>query len=184
MRKLVENAFQYIKPEHGLIDPVSGYPFEGWNDDPQRGLFLRSFTQITAIGQWIELLANIAAGQADNNSISREDATVERVMSLLDRRVVLVAYGDNVNLTTSVAKTIGALLNPDLKDNPTASAVRSELEAFLEAQAEGYRLQIPLPTTPALDAIVKLELNFQGNNKPKADTFALNQISFTPIEEP
>jgi hypothetical protein len=244
MRKLVENAFHYIKPENGLIDSLSGYPLEGWNDDPKRGLFLRSFTQITAIGQWLELLGNIAAGQADNDSISREDAldrlkhavmtlrkdqqdpalsskgllvnflgiegdqrlgplthsverqefldefgreqgstiwnalveiewlklqnddteglvqrgatfgskhftgplkpfaddaTIERVMSLLDRRVVLVAYGDNANLTTSVAKTIGALLNPDLKDDPTASAVRSELEAFLEAQAEGYR---------------------------------------------
>ena len=47
-----------------MVDPVSGYPFEGWNQDPARGLFLRSFTQLTAIGQYMELLANVVAGRA------------------------------------------------------------------------------------------------------------------------
>ena len=54
---------RYVAPENRMIDPVSGYPFEGWNQDPKQGLFLRSFTQLTAIGQYMELLANIAAGQ-------------------------------------------------------------------------------------------------------------------------
>ena len=244
MRRLVSNAFRYVHPDNGLIDVESGYPLEGWNDDPKRGLFLRSFTQITAIGQWIELLGNIAAGQADNASLSSEDALVRlrhavetlrkdqrnpnlgakgllvnflgiegdnrlgplshsvarqdfldefgdeqgaavwdalveiewlkpqnndteglvqrssefgsehfegplerfaddnsiaRIMNLLDRRVVMVAYGDNVNLTTSIAKTIGALLNPSVKDDLTAVKLRGSLEAFLDAQEEGYR---------------------------------------------
>ena len=41
---------------------------------PRQGLFLRSFTQLTGIGTWIDLLANIAAGQADNPYISRSQA--------------------------------------------------------------------------------------------------------------
>lgn len=74
MRDLVENCFCYINPEHGIIDPLSGYPCEGWNNDPEKGLFLRDFTQLTAIGFWIETLANIAAGYADNPFISRYEA--------------------------------------------------------------------------------------------------------------
>src|SRR4051794_40451641 len=62
VRMLLENALRYASPENKIVDPVSGYPFEGWNQDPKQGLFLRSFTQLTAIGQWMELLANFAAG--------------------------------------------------------------------------------------------------------------------------
>ncbi len=74
MQRLLINAMGYLKPEHGLVDPASGYPVEGWNQDPQRGLYLRSFTQLTAIGEQLELLANIAAGYADNPYISRAQA--------------------------------------------------------------------------------------------------------------
>ncbi|MEM4247781.1 MAG: hypothetical protein QXH80_00790, partial [Candidatus Nanoarchaeia archaeon] len=74
MRDLVENCFCYINPDHGIIDPVSGYPCEGWNNAPEKGLFLRDFTQLTAIGFWIETLANIAGGFADNPFISRDKA--------------------------------------------------------------------------------------------------------------
>ena len=72
--QLLDNAMRYVAPENRMVDPVSGYPFEGWNQDPKRGLFLRSFTQLTAIGQWMELLANIVAGQADTPCLSREQA--------------------------------------------------------------------------------------------------------------
>jgi hypothetical protein len=74
MRRLLDNAFQYANPIHGIIDPASGYPLEGWNQDPENGLFLHSFTQLTAIGAWIELLANIVAGDAKNSLISSESA--------------------------------------------------------------------------------------------------------------
>jgi hypothetical protein len=74
MQRLLINAMGYLKPEHGLFDPVSGYPVEGWNQDPQRGLYLHSFTQLTAIGEQLELLANIAAGYADNPYISSAQA--------------------------------------------------------------------------------------------------------------
>jgi len=74
MQRLLINAMGYLKPEHGLVDPVSGYPVEGWNHEPQRGLFLRSFTQLTAIGERLELLANIAAGFAENPYISRPES--------------------------------------------------------------------------------------------------------------
>jgi hypothetical protein len=243
MRLLVENAFGYVNPDHGLIDPVSGYPVEGWNQEPHRGLHLRSFTQLTAIGKWIELLANIIAGDADNPYISRDSAaaklslavgslredqknpslsakgllvnflgieggarkgplveTVKRgqfidrfgkqtgagiwkalqekgwilpeqrgrtgrvrrgerygaahfdgplapyaeeslkraVMNLLDQRAVLVIFGDNVNLTASLAKAVGALLEPGVRDEPSVSRLREEMEGFISAQKAGY----------------------------------------------
>ncbi len=77
MRSLLVNAFGYVNPANGIIDAASGYPAEGWNQDPERALYLRSFTQLTAIGEWIELLANIAAGYADNPYISREAALTQ-----------------------------------------------------------------------------------------------------------
>src|SRR5262249_52780731 len=38
IRALLENAMHYLSPANKMIDPVSGYPFEGWNQDPKRGL--------------------------------------------------------------------------------------------------------------------------------------------------
>ena len=228
---------RYLAPANKLIDPASGYPFEGWNHDPEQGLFLRSFTQLTAIGQHMELLANIVAGHADSPELSREqalegltrlvttpaagpegpeprrqgaarqlprprhrqaarpltadvekqhdpggvrrregrgdlegacgtrggssratttprppssagpsygfdhfdgalapysdDATRQKLMAILDRRVVMVVFGDNANLSASVAKTIGALLAPEVagpargRRAPAASSRRS-----------------------------------------------------------
>jgi len=240
---LAENAFRFIDPAHGLTEPMSGYPVEGWNQDPKRGLFLRSFTQLTAIGKWVELLACVAAGQADNPYVSRQQALddlekivrslradqidpslndrgllcnflafegerrvgplatsaqrddfvkafgetlgtkiwadlaahqwiklekegaegrvkrsatygldhfdgvlapyaeqglADAIMKLLDRRVVQIIFGDNVNLTACVAKSIGALLDPTIRDNPRATALRVSLEQFLENQRAGY----------------------------------------------
>jgi hypothetical protein len=242
-RALLDNAMRYVSPANKMVDPVSGYPFEGWNQDPKRGLYLRSFTQLTAIGQWMELLANVAAGHADTPHLSREQAlselthlvktlrvdqadpklaakgllgnfldlatgkrlgplasnidkskfvdtfgsakgeelwkalkeagwivprldgleadvtrgatygydhfegplapfkdvaTRQKVLALLDARVVMLIFGDNSNLSASAAKTIGALLVPDLKEKPEAIAIRRQLEQFLEAQAPGY----------------------------------------------
>ena len=71
---LAENAMRYIAPQNRIIDPASGYPVEGWNQNPKRALFLRSFTQLTAIGQWMELCANVAAGYANTPHLSREQA--------------------------------------------------------------------------------------------------------------
>ena len=243
MHALVTNAFQYVAPGQGTIDAASGYPCEGWNHDPQRGVYLRSFTQLTAIGAWINLLANIAAGRAENPYISPKqaldrlqfvlgslqhdqhdpdvsakgllgsflgfegnkrtgplastvarrdvvdafgerkgaaiwqalekmgwitledkgqqgairrgpqfgsahfqgplapfagDATRDRLMAILDRRVVMVAYGDNANLSTAVAEAIGTLLQPPLVDQSAAARLRREMEQFLENQRPGY----------------------------------------------
>ena len=242
-RGLLGDAMHYASTANKMVDPVSGYPFEGWNQDPARGLYLRSFTQLTAIGQWMELLANVAAGHADTPHLTREqalaqlahlvktlrqdqadpklaakgllgnfldlatgkrlgplasnvdksrlldafgpakgealwkalkdagwiaprldgleaditrgakygyehfegplapfkdEATRQKVMALLDARVVMLIFGDNSNLSASVAKTIGALLAPEVKDKPEAPALRRELEQFLEAQTPGY----------------------------------------------
>jgi len=243
MRLLLANAFCYLDPAHGIIEPVSGYPVEGWNQEPQNGLFLRSFTQLTAIGTWIELLANIVAGYADNPYLSREsamsslslavknlredqrnpslaakgllvnflgleagkrtgplresierrklidafgdhtghavwralvqkgwileedngrkgrirrtekygaaffdgvlapyshDPLTSRIMGILDQRVVTIIFGDNVNLTSSLAKSVGALLRPEIRHDPRAVSLRGEMERFIELQKEGY----------------------------------------------
>ena len=246
MQQVVENALGYIKPGQGLFDEVSGYPVEGWNDGDQSGLHLRGFTQLTTIGEWIELLAHIAAGYADQpywtraaalNQLDRvtrclvkdqadpdlsdrgllcnfigfdkgrrmaplaSDAYKQdfvevygaeegeavwramekcgwvhpwqndeqgeiirgpgfgygqdgfrgalapysshddqiKIMTILDRRVVQVVFGDNANLSASVGKTIGLLLNPSVKKDPIAIGIRDRLEAFLTAQQPGYR---------------------------------------------
>ena len=242
-RDLLDNAMRYASPANKIVDPASGYPFEGWNQDPKQGLYLRSFTQLTAIGQWMELLATVAAGHADTPHLAREQALIElahlvktlradqvdptlaakgllgnfldlatgkrlgplasnvdksrflesfgpakgealwkalkeagwisprldgleaditrgakygyehfqgplapfndegtrqKVMVLLDARVVMLIFGDNSNLSASVAKTIGALLAPQVKDKAEAATLRDQLEAFLEAQGPGY----------------------------------------------
>jgi hypothetical protein len=243
VRELLANALKYLAPENRMIDPVSGYPFEGWNQDPAKGLFLRSFTQLTAIGQCMELLANVAAGITETPYLSREqaisgltrlvqslredqrdprlsalnllgnfldlatgkrlgplasevekqkildafgrekgegiwkalqakgwivsqdhdregaiqrsakygwehfngvlapfadNATKQKILDILDRRVVMVVFVDNANLSASCAKTIGALLSAGIKDQPGVAELRQKLENFLEVQREGY----------------------------------------------
>jgi hypothetical protein len=243
VRALLENALQYIAPRNGLIDPKSHYLVEGWNDDPKSGLFLRSFTQLTVIGLWMELLADVAAGYADTPHLSREQAWSElihvvkslredqhnprlsakgllgnfldlasgkrlgplasdvekdrflqafgpvqgeaiwkalqtkgwivsrnndrdgaiqrsdrygwdffdgalapyndkavkqKILAILDQRVVMVVFGDNANLSASVAKTIGALLRPEIRDKAESIQLRRDLEHFLDDQREGY----------------------------------------------
>jgi len=241
---LAENALRYTDPAHGLIDSVSGYPVEGWNHDPERGLYLRGFTQLTAIGEWVELLACTAAGQVASpyrtseaaldelghvvstlltdqadpglsakgllsnfigfsgesrqgplgEHVRRSDfveqfgtnkghriwhdlgehgwltyekegaeAKVKRsakygrdhfdgvleahatpevrdaIMTILDARVVKIVFGDNVNLTSSMAKAAGALLAPSLARHEKAAELREAIERFIENQRAGYR---------------------------------------------
>lgn len=243
MQQLLTNAMSYINPAHGMIDNVSGYPVEGWNHDPSKGLYLRSFTQLTSIGEWVELQACIAAGYADNPYMSQAEAlagleltvqsllddqtnpkvsakgllgnflglengvrlgplgeevekqafvdafgaekanniwvaltqrgwitpqredtegkikrvgeygsayfsgalapfsdeeTKSKIMALLDERVVKIIFGDNVNLTSSVGKAVGALLHPKVKDMPKAVILREKMEKFITAQKGGY----------------------------------------------
>src|SRR5262245_16821957 len=54
-RALLENACALFAPDNKMIDPASGYPFEGWNNDPKQGLLLHSFTQLTTVALWMEL---------------------------------------------------------------------------------------------------------------------------------
>lgn len=242
-RALLANALRYVGPDVRIFDAESGYPFEGWNQDPEKGLFLRSFTQLTAIGQGMEILANVAAGLCDAPFLPRAEAfdrlghqarsllkdqadpslsadgllgnfldlatgkrlgplasdvelanlaaelgpekadaawkalaargwikprkdgreaeivrsptygwehfkgelepfrdndTKRKIMDVLDRRVVMTVFVDNANLSSSVARCIGALSRPEVADAPEAVALRRDLERFLEAQREGY----------------------------------------------
>jgi len=243
VRQLLENAFRFVAPQSQTVDESSGYVVEGWNNDPEKGLMLRGFTQLTAIGEWMELLANVLAGRAETPHMTKERAlsyltrvveslekdqknpqasakgllgnfldlapgkrmgaltgdvekkrftqefgpekgealwqalkakgwitpkpqdreasvnrgrtygaaffdgplapysdetTKNRVMALLDHRVVLAVFGDNANLSTSIAKTIGALLDPSIKDAPSITELRQRMDRFLDGQREGY----------------------------------------------
>ena len=69
---------------------------------------------------------------------SRDDATKQKIMDILDQRVVMIVFIDNANLSASAAKTIGALLQPAIKDQPGVAELRQELEQFLDDQREGY----------------------------------------------
>jgi hypothetical protein len=136
MQTLLANAMGYLKPEHGLVDPVSGYPVEGWNQDSERGLYLRSFTQLTAIGEWIELLANIAAGYADNPYISREEA--------LNRLSLAVStlLADQNDPAVSAKGLLGNFLGfgPAGRIGPLSDEV--EKQKFVDAFGEEQAVQI------------------------------------------
>ena len=136
MQTLLANAMGYLKPEHGLVDPASGYPVEGWNQDSERGLYLRSFTQLTAIGEWIEILANIAAGYADNPYISREEALnrlSHAVSSLL---------ADQTDPAVSAKGLLGNFLGfgPAGRIGPLSDEV--EKQKFVDAFGEEQAVQI------------------------------------------
>jgi hypothetical protein len=242
-RMLLQDACSLFASDNKMIDPASGYPFEGWNNDPKQGLLMRSFTQLTTVALWMEFLGNVITGYADTPYVSREQAvthlaqvvktlrqdqrdpqlsadgllsnfvdlangkrrgplivevdkawfhsafgqekgeaiwralqakgwivprpddlvapirrgplygaahfdgplapfaepaTRNRVMAVLDQRVVLIVFGDNANLSLSAAKTVGALLRPEVKDRPEIAKIRRELEHFLEDQKPGY----------------------------------------------
>jgi hypothetical protein len=134
MTRLLENAMGYLNPKHGLFDGLSGYPSEGWNDDPKSGLRLRGFTQLTAIGAWMELLAEVGAGYADSPYLSRADALC-RLEQVVDS---LLADQSNPRLSDR-----GLLCNfmgfePWGRVAPLASVVRKEefYEAFGAVEGE------------------------------------------------
>lgn len=87
VQALLANAFKYVAPGNGIFDPATGFPVEGWNHDPAQDFSLRTFTQLTAIGAWVELLATVVAGQADTPWLARDQARREliRVMDSLQK---------------------------------------------------------------------------------------------------
>ena len=66
-----------------------------------------------------------------------DEATKHKIMAILDRRMVAVMFGDNANLSISVAQAIGALF-AEIKDDPRIAALRRDLDRFLDKQQEGY----------------------------------------------
>jgi hypothetical protein len=238
--QLLDNSLKFVDEQNAMIDPHSSYPVEGWNQDPERGLYLRDFTQLSAIGEYLELLANMSAGYCgddykEQDSLDKLEKITDtllkdqadpalaakgllvnfldlgngdrvgplgekmsktkfkqslpnintdklwselieakwlkpssdgtwanilrsdkygsehfegnlkpyfeqryHIMEVLDQRVVNIVFGDNVNLSASVAKSIGALLDPKLIANTQAQAIRERLNTFLQNQKVGY----------------------------------------------
>lgn len=118
-RALLANALLYATPGTGLFDPASGYPVEGWNNDPVQGLVLRSFTQLTSIGEWIELLSILATGQATIPQLSDREAL---------EQLKLVMHSLRTDQHSPQLSDRGLLVNflafmPDHRDGPLAGDV-------------------------------------------------------------
>lgn len=152
-RMLLDNAMGYASPANKIVDPVSGYPFEGWNQDPKRGLYLRSFTQLTAIGQWMELLANVAAGNADTPHLSREQALQQLT------HLVKTLRQDQADPKLSAQGLLGNFLDlaTGKRLGPLASNVDKSkfLEAFgpTKGEASGRPSTEPAGSSPARTAM-------------------------------
>ena len=136
MQRLLANAMGYLNPEHGLVDPVSGYPVEGWNQDSERGLYLRSFTQLTAIGERLEVLANIAAGYADNPYISREESF--RQLELM----VASLLADQADPKVSAKGLLGNFLGLEKTGRMGPLSEEVEKQKFIDAFGEEQAAQI------------------------------------------
>lgn len=67
-----------------------------------------------------------------------DDDNAKQLFDILNEPMANIIYGDNANLSASVAKTIGALLDPAIIENPRAAALRAKLELFLTRQQDGY----------------------------------------------
>jgi len=132
MQMLLANAVGYLEPEHGLVDPASGYPVEGWNQDSERALYLRSFTQLTAIGERLEVLANIAAGYADNPYISGEEALSQ--LGLMADSLLHDQTDPNVSAKGLLGNFLG--FGPDGRIGPLSDEVEKQkfVDAFGEEQ--------------------------------------------------
>ena len=67
-----------------------------------------------------------------------DEVTKRRIMEILDRRVLTVVFGDNANLSISVARAQGVLLRRGARRQCKNRAIRTTLEHFLDDQQEGY----------------------------------------------
>ena len=62
----------------------------------------------------------------------------DKIMAILDRRVITVVFGDNANLSISVARHRGAAVPQGSTPTRRSRALRDTLERFLDDQQEGY----------------------------------------------
>jgi hypothetical protein len=67
-----------------------------------------------------------------------QEPTRSAIMGLLDRRALTIVFGDNANLAAALARSVGALLHPEVRDEPRVAALRASIERFIAAQREGY----------------------------------------------
>ena len=177
-QKLVANAFHFIDPAHGLIDPASGYPAEGWNQDPKRGLFLHAFTQLTAIGERVELLACIAAGQADNPYLSHEQALAEL------EKIVKSLRADQVDPTLSDRGLLCNFLafEGDRRLGPLTTSVPAWTSVAPVAVLVPVRISVALPVlvtdpSPLITPAKVLEPN---EFNTKAELFTMPKLKSDP----
>jgi hypothetical protein len=62
--------------------------------------------------------------------------------------------------------------------------IQNEISATFEATGDREEtLLIPLPTTPGLDGIAAVELNFKAGRDASPNTFVITEFKFTPLTD-
>jgi hypothetical protein len=134
LQDFIDVDFDYFAPGGNAIEPISGYPHEGYNQ--------RNYTQPTAIGFYAQLLANVISGDIVTEEMSRDQAIAaldKMITSLVSHQSTIgyqglmpwmsfngstwqrdggaygqqVMLGDNVNLSAALGAAEGALMDPD-----------------------------------------------------------------------
>ncbi len=159
LQDFIDVSLDYFDPAYGTIEPIFGYPHEGYTH--------KNYTQPTNLGFYAQLLANVISGDIVSEKMSQADAiaALDKMMtSLVNDQATIgfmgllpwmsfngsswqrdgglygrqVAFGDNANMSASIGASIGALSDPALAGNTTVQAIKQKMEDFLDAQEAGY----------------------------------------------
>lgn len=183
---LLANALQYASPCHGMFDPTSGFPVEGWNNSPEQGLHLRAFTQLTAIGEWVELLSAAITGQATIPGITKKQAREQlaKVIHSLHQLQQNPRLSDRGLLVNFLA------LLPDRQDGPLAGDVSRDQFAGAFGITKGHAIWNALadqkwiePRNGGLDAEIKRGIHYGAGQFKGALTPYNNEADRTAIME-
>ena len=177
-RALADNAMRYLAPEHKIIDPEVGLSGRGLESRSQAARLLAVVHAVDRDRLWIELLANVAAGNADTPGLGRDEALRHLAFTVQTLRK------DQHDPTLSAKGLLGNFLDVSTgkRLGPLASSVEKEkvLEAFGPEQGHGSvagpegkgLARAPTTTTarPTSNAAMSYGwMHFDGPLKPFAD---------------
>jgi len=177
----------YFRPTGAGIDSVTHLPYDNINAAGTPG---GQFTQLTAIGFYLQILGEVARGRVTNGPMTRQEALQEMV-AVLDQVILLqgqmgwngtgllpafielnpyapgefVSFGDNSNMSQSIAASIGiveALSGLSPAEQTLKSQITAKGEQVLIAQGPGY-VQFYNPNANANFGLFRLSYNLTTN---------------------
>ncbi len=154
----------YFRPTNAGIDPTTRLPYDNISSTGTPG---GQFTQLTAIGFYLQILGEVARGRVANGPMTREQALTEMV-TVLDQVILLqgqmgwngtgllpafielnpyapgefVSFGDNANMSQSIAASMGVVQNLSglsPAEQTLAGQIATKGEQILTAQGPGYQ---------------------------------------------